>query len=226
MEHIRNAFNAFADQYDSQRRWVIPEMDTFYSTAVWMADYPGTSPAILDIGAGTGLLSAMLLGRYPDASVTLLDISEQMLAVARKRFEGRKNIRYITGDYSGTDLGGKYDLVCSALSIHHLPDKEKHRLYCRICDVLNPGGIFVNADQASGETPAMDRKFLEYWNEFFSDGPLSPEERAEIMKRRDTLDQNAKLSDQLCWLKDCGFHDVDVVYRNRIFVVLTGRKAP
>jgi tRNA (cmo5U34)-methyltransferase len=102
MEHIRNAFNAVASEYDAQRQWVIPEIDVFYGTAVWAADWPGSSPAILDIGAGTGLLSAFLsaliLQRYPYASLTLLDISEEMLKVAKKRFAGNPNIWYITCD--------------------------------------------------------------------------------------------------------------------------------
>jgi tRNA (cmo5U34)-methyltransferase len=224
MEHIRTAFDAIASEYDAQRQHVIPELDAFYGTAVWAADWPGVRPAILDIGAGTGLLSALLLQRYPEALLTLLDISEQMLNVAKKRFAGNPDVRYITGDYVTTDLGGRYDLICSALSIHHLVHDDKRKLYRRIYGALNPKGVFVNADQAAGETPGLDRQYLQYWDEFVRNGPLSGDERKEILKRRDTLDLNAKLSVQLKWLRDCGFSDVDVVYRNRIFVVLTGRK--
>ena len=54
MEHIRTAFNAIASEYDAQRQHVIPELDAFYETAVWAADWPSGHPAILDIGAGTG----------------------------------------------------------------------------------------------------------------------------------------------------------------------------
>jgi tRNA (cmo5U34)-methyltransferase len=63
-----------------------------------------------------------------------------------------------------------------------------------------------------------------YWDEFIRNGPLSEDEQTEILRRRATLDRNAKLSVQLKWLLDSGFSDVDVVYRNRTFVVLTGRK--
>jgi len=224
MEYIRTAFNAIASEYDAQRQHVIPGLDAFYGTAVWAADWSGSNPSILDIGAGTGLLSAFLLQRYPDASLLLLDISEEMLKVAKKRFAGNKNIRYITGDYSTMDLGGRYDLICSALSIHHLTDKDKRGLYQRIYDALNPGGVFVNADQAAGETPALERKYMLYWDEFIRNGPLREDEQREILRRRATLDRNAKLSVQLKWLLDSGFSDVDVVYRNRTFVVLTGRK--
>jgi tRNA (cmo5U34)-methyltransferase len=224
MEHIRTAFNATASRYDAQRQWVIPEIDAFYGAAVRAADWPGSRPAILDIGAGTGLLSALLLQRYPDACLTLLDISDQMLKVAHERFSGNPDVKYITGDYSTGELGGPYDLVCSALSIHHLSHEDKQQLYRRVYDALNPGGVFVNADQAAGETPALDRQYMDYWNGFIRNGPLGTDEQAEILKRRATLDRSAKLSVQLGWLKDCGFLDVDVVYRNRIFVVITGRK--
>jgi tRNA (cmo5U34)-methyltransferase len=224
MDHIRNAFNAIASHYDAQRQWVIPELDRFYRAAVLAADWPGSSPAILDIGAGTGLLSAALLQRYPDATLTLLDISEQMLDVARKRFAGNAHVRYITGDYSVRDPGGRYDLICSALSIHHLTHEDKHGLYQRMYNALNPGGVFVNADQAEGETPALERMYMQYWDEFVRNGPLRDDEQIEILKRRAALDRNAKLSVQLGWLRDCGFSDVDVVYRNRTFVVITGRK--
>jgi tRNA (cmo5U34)-methyltransferase len=224
MEHIRTAFNATASKYDAQRQWVIPEIDAFYGAAVRAADWPGSRPAILDIGAGTGLLSALLLQRYPDASLTLLDISDQMLNVAHERFSGNPDVRYITCDYSIRDLGGPYDLVCSALSIHHLLHEDKQALFRRVYGALNPGGVFVNADQAAGETPALDREYMHYWDGFIRNGPLGTDEQAEILKRRASLDRNAKLSVQLGWLNNCGFVGVDVVYRNRIFVVITGKK--
>jgi tRNA (cmo5U34)-methyltransferase len=224
MEHIRRAFDTIAGEYDAQRRGIIPDIDAFYSAAVWAAEWEGDTPKILDIGAGTGLLSALLLEKYPKAQLTLLDFAEQMLNIARERFAGRTDLRYITGDYRDVDLCGGYDLICSALSIHHLPDEEKADLYRRIFDALNPGGVFVNADQARGDTPALERRFMEYWDTFLSEGPLSPTDQAVIRMRRDTLDQSANLGDQLIWLKTSGFSNVDVIYRNRTFVVLTGSK--
>ena len=225
MDHIKKAFDAVATEYDAQREFVIPQMREYYGAAVWAAESPNPSPRILDVGAGTGLLSALLLEKYPAATITLLDISEKMLAVARERFCGRDNVRFFVGDYAQADLGGPYDLVCSALSIHHLERDEKRRLFGRIHEILVPGGLFVNADQAGGETPYFTGRYLEYWNTFLKNGPLTSEEHAEILRRRDTLDKNEKLSDQLAWFRESGFSDVDVVYRNRTFIVTVGRKA-
>jgi tRNA (cmo5U34)-methyltransferase len=224
MEHIRNAFNAFATEYDAQRGYVIPELRQFYGAAVWAAESIEKTPAILDIGAGTGLLSAFMLQKFPDASMTLLDIAENMLDIARQRFSGRENIRYVISDYSRSDLFGPYDIICSALSIHHLAPEDKRRLFQRIYSALKPGGMFVNADQADGETPYFRGRYLEYWNDFLKEGPLSDAQHAEILKRRDTLDLNEKLSVQLRWLQESGFSDVDVVYKNRTFIVTVAQK--
>jgi tRNA (cmo5U34)-methyltransferase len=224
MEHIKKAFDAIATDYDSQREYVIPDLQQFYTTAVWAAESSVPVPAILDIGAGTGLLSALVLQKYPNAQMTLLDISENMLKIARQRFAGRKNISYLVGDYSQGIPVGPFDLVCSALSIHHLMMEDKRYLFRTIFSALNPGGLFVNADQADGDTLYFRERYLEYWNEFLDNGPMSDVEHAEILRRRDALDRNDRLSVQLQWLQECGFSDVDVIYRNRTFIVTVARK--
>lgn len=84
--------------------------------------------------------------------------------------------------------------------------------------------MFVNADQVEGETPGLHRRNLAYWNDFLLQGPLDPEEIQAMFERRKTYDRMEKLSLQLAWLKEIGFSDVDVVYKNRSFAVFTGRK--
>jgi len=224
MEHIRQTFNKFAQDYDSQREYIIPEMQQYYGAAVWAMETSEPKPAILDVGAGTGLLSAFLLEKFPHARVTLMDISENMLDMARKRFAMRSGIEYIVCDYSQSELGGPYDIICSALSIHHLAPEDKRRLFGRIFSALKPGGMFVNADQADGETPYFRQRYLDYWNKFLRSGPMTEAQHAGILKRRDTLDRNEKLPVQLMWLAEAGFSDVDVVYKNRTFIVTVARK--
>ena len=84
--------------------------------------------------------------------------------------------------------------------------------------------MFVNADQADGETSYFRQRYLDYWNQFLRNGPLNDKEHAEILARRDILDRNEKLSLQLSWLHECGFSDVDVAYKNRTFIVTVAKK--
>lgn len=224
MDHIRDAFDTIAGDYDAQRVHIIPDLHGYYGAAVWAASTGNPRPEILDIGAGTGLISALVLEKFPGATLTLLDISENMLEVARRRFAGRDNIRYIVADYSRSGLGGPYDIVISALSIHHLTREDKRCLFRKIFSALKPGGMFINADQADAETPLFRGMYLSYWNDFVMAGPFSEKERTEILRRRDTLDRNEPLSLQVTWLRESGFSDVDVVYKNRTFIVTAARK--
>jgi len=225
MEKVKAAFDAIASEYDAQRKWIIPEFEDFYQNTIRAADWPGLDPSILDIGAGTGLLSALLLEKFPRATLTLMDISENMLEVAKERFSGRNGISYRPIDYRTRSLGGPYDLICSALSIHHLENNEKRDLYGRIYSALNAGGVFLNAEQVEGETPDQHRRNMEYWDDFVRSGPLPESAWRSAMERRDTLDKVEKLSVQLAWLREIGFSPVDVVYKNRMLAVMRGRKS-
>ena len=215
-----------ASRYDEHRRWIIPDCAGFYAAAVAAAASRRKDPAILDIGAGTGLLSGFLLEVYPAASLTLMDLSGEMLAVARRRFAGRGATRFIVADYREADLGGPFDIACSALSIHHLEREEKHELYQRVFSALARGGTFVNADEFAGETAREHRENLEHWDEFLLGGPLGEAGAREIMERRDRLDRMDRLSVQLGWLEEIGFTGVGVPYRNGTFAVMTGKKPP
>ena len=223
MDEIKKAFDSGASAYDAQRRFIIPGFDDLYEAAIWAAEWPGEKPAILDIGAGTGLFSSLLLQKYPHCTITLLDVSEKMLDVARKRFFGMNNVGYRIQDYRCENLGGCYDIISSALSIHHLEHAEKRSLYGRIFQVLNEGGVFVHAEQVLGESGWHQMRNYAYWDEFVMNGPQGNQVK-EALKRRDTLDKVERLSVQLKWLRDIGFSDVDIVYKNRSFAVFMGRK--
>src|SRR5881394_313569 len=75
-----------AATYDSERRRLVPCFDEFYGTVTEMvARCCQSSPRILDLGAGTGILSAAILERLPSARLTLLDPSAEMLRRATTR---------------------------------------------------------------------------------------------------------------------------------------------
>lgn len=227
-QHVKLQFDAVAQQYDQQRRALIPCFDDFYGMAVLHAQVADSvaTPRILDLGAGTGLLSAFLLQKYPQAHMALIDLSAGMLEQARARFEGTAaapRITYILGDYIEHPFPEPFDLIVSSLSIHHLEDADKARLFYRVFGLLKPGGRFINADQASGSTPYFEAMHKRQWEAAIRRTDLPEAAIASAIERR-RLDRNASVPDQLRWLREAGFAEADCVYKYHEFAVFYAEK--
>ncbi|MFS0515436.1 class I SAM-dependent methyltransferase [Nostoc sp. UIC 10607] len=228
--NIQEAFNSAAVDYDNLRRILIPCFDDFYKTAVEIISsdvYDGLHLRtirlkVLDLGAGTGLYSGMVQSVFPNAEFTLLDLAPEMLEKAKLRFSKMgKSPKILIGDYIETDLGDSYNLIISALSIHHLSDFDKELLYQRIYDVLNPGGMFVNADQVMGKTHDLEKLYRQHWLDSVRAKGIS-EENLKAAQKRMEYDRMATLDIQLRWLEAAGFQNVDCWYKNFSFAVFGG----
>jgi len=178
---------------------------------------------VLDIGAGTGLFSQFIYQQRPDLHFTLIDISGEMLGVAQKRFAGLANFEFIEIDFSKTAIPQQYDLIISALSIHHLENDQKEKLYTSVYQALNPGGLFINADQVEGRSIFFDTYYKAQWKETVNKSELDQEAINRAMERIQ-LDKFAKLDTQLNMLESAGFRDVDCIYKHNNFVVFGGIK--
>jgi tRNA (cmo5U34)-methyltransferase len=82
---------------------------------------------VLELGVGTGETTRRLLERYPDAEVTGLDSTPEMVFHAR---ELSINVRLARMEDPLPD--GPWDLVISVLSVHHLDDEQKRHLFRRV----------------------------------------------------------------------------------------------
>ncbi len=223
-DDIKRLFDANASHYDPERRQLIPCFDDFYGMALSLVDSASPSPRILDLGTGTGLFAAMILEKYPAAQLTLVDLSDSMIAVAKERFGPSDRIDYLIADYTEMELDGGYDFVVSSLSIHHLPHPLKQRLFGKVHSWLRDGGAFVNADQAAGHTAAADAYYRKRWLESVHASGLAASSIEASLRRR-ALDINATVADQLSWMEQAGFTDVDCLYKSFDFTVFYGQKA-
>lgn len=209
--------------YDSERRRLIPCFDDFYGTiGEMMVRYCPDAPQILDLGAGTGIVSETIAKRLPAAQFYLLDASADMLAQASKRLAG---FSFQTGVQSLTeDLPeGPFHAVVSALAIHHLRDEDKRFLYERIFSVLAPGGIFLNAEQIAGHSAKLQTLFESvHLDQARALGSSEAEIAGAVERMRH--DRCIPVSDQMKWLEEIGFEDVDCFYRSFRFAVFGGWK--
>ncbi|MDR0532790.1 MAG: class I SAM-dependent methyltransferase [Verrucomicrobiales bacterium] len=224
MMKVAETFDRFAQSYDEDRRKLIPRFDDFYGTLTAQIPFPESAPVqILDIGAGTGLVSGMLSQKFTWAHFTLTDILEKMLSQARERFANSERHQFKILNSLDLAFDSQFDAVVSALSIHHLANDEKTALYQKIYRALKLDGIFINADQVLGPTPELERQYHEHWlTHIYNSG--NTEEKIQGALERVKIDLNAPLADNLNWLSAAGFTNVDCWFKYYRFAVFGGEK--
>jgi SAM-dependent methyltransferase len=195
-EALGGQFHFHPETYDEEIRRDVPS----YERLQW--ELVGASGKgvrrILELGTGTGETARLLLGRHPQASLVGVDESEPMLRFARSSLpDGR--VELLTRRIQEQLPNGPFDLVASAMAVHHLDGPEKRDLFARVRDVLAPGGQFVLADLVVPIDPADARI------------PQTP-----------GFDKPDRVADQVRWLRDAGF-DVEVAWEDGDLAVIVGR---
>lgn len=215
------AFSEHAADYDGARRRLVPDFDRFYGALVDVLGLSVAGPErVLDLGAGTGMVSAAVLAAHPQAAVELLDGSEPMLDQARKRLGDLVSAVHVA-DMTGPLPAGPFDAVVSALAIHHLDDQAKRALFTRVHDGLAPGGVFVNAEQVAAPSVALAGMYADMWvRDCRALGATETE--LDGAHERMRHDRCSDVESHLRWLRDAGFATVDCVYKSGRFAVMAG----
>jgi len=220
---IGEGFNEIARKYDQQRRLAMPCFDDFYNLPLEVLDYDGPSPEVLDVGGGTGLFSSFLLTKYPRARITIIDLADKMMEVAKERFQSYPDFEYIVADYTTYEYTQKYDIIISALSIHHLSHEDKRAFYGKCFELLNDGGCFVNADLMLSPSSFIEEHNQKVFHAHRKNSGLSE----DVLKASNELmkyDKPSTLYEQLQWLAEAKFRYCDCLYKRHQFCVLYAQK--
>lgn len=222
-DKIRSQFDSIAEQYDEGRRCFIPCFDDYYVNSIsLLKEIVPKAKKIADLGAGTGLLTKEMYMLYPDAQFTLIDISDDMLEVARRRFAGLKGFDFKAADYSH-DLPEGCDIICSALSIHHLTDELKRQLYRTIHEALPEGGVLINLDQFKADSPAIDKAWTDWWINYIDRSAITAEAKAKWLERK-KLDRENSVAATLGMLREAGFAQAECIYEFMKFATVMAVK--
>lgn len=221
---IQDQFNLIAEEYDRNRRKFIYCFDDYYISATELVTSNIAEPKrIVDLGAGTGLLTYYWYQKFPKAEYLLSDIAADMLAIAKKRFEGIENISFRLEDYTDKLPDADFDTVISALSVHHLEDDEKLKLFQRIYARLPDGGLFVNYDQFCADEPVIENWYNTYWENRLKGSGLT-EKDIELWRERRKLDRECSVEKETAMLFSCGFSVVRCIYCCQKFAVIVAVK--
>ena len=224
MSHsVRRHLRVEVDAYDEIIRRFIPGYEAMLDVAA--RSVASVRPGlVLDLGAGTGALSAAMLGHEPIGAIELIDVDPEMLDQARVRLEGfgsRARFR----EQSFLDPLPACDAVAASLALHHISEMEaKGALYRRIHASLRPGGVFVNADAVMPSDPEGRAAGYAFWAAHMVSRGI-PEERAyQHFAEWAEEDTYQPIEDELAAMAAAGF-TAGVAWHEGPIAVLVGHKA-
>jgi tRNA (cmo5U34)-methyltransferase len=185
------------DRYPAVVRSEVPDYERLQDEAA--AATGSGARRLLELGTGTGETALRVLARHPEATLVGVDASDVMLDGARDALPAeRADLR--VGRLEEPLPDGPFDVVFSALAIHHLDGPAKAQLFGRVAAALAPGGRLVIADLVVPEDPA---------------DVVTPLEEG--------FDLPDTVADQLTWLADAGLK-AQVAWARRDLAVLVATR--
>jgi tRNA (cmo5U34)-methyltransferase len=224
MDRIRQHFEEEARDFDQIIRTLIPDYPRMLEALIAALPFDGAAHiSVIDLGCGTGSVAQGVRDAFPNAHVTCLDLAENMIAMAQSKLARYSGVRFVVGDF--TNFDGEYDVVISSLALHHLAtDQVKRNFYRRIFGSLRPGGAFYNGDVVLASNDLLQAMYMRQWRAFMRHNISDQEIEDKWIAKYQAEDYPARLVDQLAWLTEIGFADVDVLWKHYNFAVYGGVK--
>lgn len=199
---------------------------------------------VLELACGEGLLAEAILQNHPRSTVYGYDGSPLMLERAQARlarFGDRFRTRQfdLFSDAWRVEVGRQpsataVHAIVSSLTIHHLDGPQKQQLFRDVYRMLDPGGVFVIADLVQPVGVEGVRAAAASWDESVRERALMLDGDTAVYDQfhqtewnlfiyPDSMDKPSPLFDQLTWLAEAGFSEVDVYWMQAGHAIYGGR---
>ena len=224
-------------------KYFVPDREIQIDCICEVIPQPSKPACILDLCCGAGLLTRALLDKFPECHVYGLDGSPTMIAHAEKELVAYgERFKTYQFDLTATDwreFPFPVHAVVSSLAIHHLDGTEKRVLFKDVASLLMPGGSFIIADLTEPMDQFGKGLAAKIWDETVRKRSLDLDDDlkgydyfcelgwnhyAQSEPDPDSIDKPSSLFDQLKWLDEAGFVDVDVFWMKAGHAIFGGRK--
>ena len=195
-----------------------PERDEELGALISLLPFTPTAPIrILELGAGHGVLTRLLLDRFARAQVIALDLSPVMVSEGQRRLsDAGDRVRFIEWDLERPgwpeQAPGPFDAVVSSLAVHHLPRRQKALLAREVYAHLKPGGVLLHLDYVAPPSETLAERYLRT----VADG----EHRPHLAGGHAT----DTLLEQMDDLREAGLVDVDVFWKRYSLALFGGTR--
>ena len=231
VEQIRQRFDSEVERFSNLETGQTAVMDAplmLELVAQVVATIHPQGTAILDLGCGAGNYALKLLRSMPNANVTLVDLSGQMLARAVERVQPQTTGKVVTiqGDLRAVELGvEQFDVVTAGATLHHLrSDPEWELVFEKVWRAVKPGGSFWIIDLIEQSTPELQALMWRRWGEYLT-GLQGDAYREKVFSYVDMEDTPHSLVFQLDLLRRVGFRHLEILHKTACFAAFGGIKA-
>ncbi|MBY9007508.1 MAG: class I SAM-dependent methyltransferase [Candidatus Lokiarchaeota archaeon] len=246
----KDRFFKMAEVYDKLVEYLVPNYNFLHEELIKLIPFNIFDKInIIDLGAGSGILLEKILTHFPNAKCYWIDYSNDFLDVSKKRLEKYiDRIQFIISPIEEDwtiKIDQKIHLITSMSAIHHLETIEKKKLYKRCFEILEESGWFFNIDEMKtinydayvnslrrwykhGEEikEYIPEKLREYYNplkEHFDNWKIRNLDNIDLPKSKGD-DIHEYFTDQLNWLTEIGFRNVDVFIKCHLWCLVGGQK--
>ncbi len=246
----KDRFFSMARAYDKMVGYLLPRYDFLQDEMIRLIFAHGkANKLVVDLGAGSGILLDKILTRYPQAQCCWMDYSDDFHKVALQRLARHgQRVQFVLSpleDDWESQLSEPPEVICSMSAIHHLETDDKKSLYARCHKLLKPGGWLFNLDEMSTVSKDAYMNTLKHWVKHVEkvrseipkdllDFYLAWQEKFKLWKIRN-IDNAAKPKskgddihegyiEQMQWLRQTGFVDVDLFVKFQLWSLIGGRK--
>lgn len=224
-KEIKKHFEKEAAVFDELFYKIVPHYRTMIEILVQAMPFKKQSKLeIIDLGCGTGNLGSKAKEYYPNAHLTCLDMSENMIKMAKTKFEKYPDTVFWHGDIRKFDYSKKYDAVISSMVLHHVEGTEKIKFYKKLHKTLKRGGIFLNIDIFVTKDTALQKFYTDKWISFMNENGLPLNKVKEMLARHKKEDRPVVIDWELSALKKAGFKNPDIIFKNFNFAVYGAKK--
>lgn len=229
----------FIEDWASKGSWQAPIRDVQTAMVLRMIPQPIDAPIrILDVGAGYGALAAALLRDRPNATAVCLDASDAMLQLGpAKNPDLKHRMAFVQGSLDSpawlNSVSGTFDAVVSARALHHFTENQRRRhIFTELFTLVRSGGCFINADNVRAATKSLSERYRRARDEYLdryvresSGGKTNlADAKAATPSSYHGPHNNGILEEELAWLREAGFEDVDCFWKFTTTVVYGGFK--
>lgn len=213
IERMGEFFNKRADGYEEHMKNTVEFFDEYYKVIAQPVKETDENINILDLGCGTGLEIDSIFSKVPNAKITGIDLSEEMLEKLQKKYESKiDNLNLIKGSYLTVPFkNNNYDYVVSSMTMHHFVLDEKLELYKKIKLSLKSGGKYIEGDYVVSKE--YETEFLNRYYKIMNS--LSTEEKDLYH-----IDIPFTIETQKKLFKEAGFKKIEIIWESENNIIM------